>query len=465
MIKFFGSLLASLAALTTALVLGIAIWAAAVRAEDEVVSLWFNPPVEIVGQPPQSQLINRGQERVNILVEGRESLLNHVKQEDFRAFIDLSELPYGDSVVEIQIQHDHPQVNIAWKLPDSTAVRLEQIVSREIPVRVELTGDVARGHIRREPTVDPVTIEVTGPTSRVDQLAEARITVDVTNQRQDVKVELRPTFYDLRGQPVTGLAGVSGTNVAVAVTVPIIESVGFAEKTVAPQWRGSPAPGYRLLNVIVQPPSVLVTGLPAALEKLRVLRTEPIDITGLVTSFTQQVPLELPAGISLDEAQPIIVTVEIEPILTSSIMAKEPDIRALATDLIAELDPEEVRIFLFGPLPVLDSLQQDDVRVTLDLLNLDVGVHNVIPIVDVFANEVEVRSFQPPFVTVTITQEITITEEITDTGRLPLPLALLLADNEAPIDDESGNYNPAGILHRAHPPRFAFKSRGVPHGY
>jgi hypothetical protein len=45
---------------------------------------------------------------------------------------------------------------------------------------------------------------------------------------------------------------------------------------------------------------------------------------------------------------------------------------------------------------VLDSIDERDVRVTLDFLNLGPGNHNLEPIVDVFANDVEVRSVQPP---------------------------------------------------------------------
>jgi YbbR domain-containing protein len=462
MIKLLRSFIANLATLVTALVLGIVIWAAAVRAGDPVASQRFNLPVEIVGQPANSQLLERGQDRVQIMIEGRESLLAELNEHDFRAFVDLSEVAYGESEVEIQIRHDQPQVNVSGLFPESTAVRLEQIVTREIPVRPDLRGDVARGHSHGDPIIDPVTIQVTGPASRVDLLAEARITVFLNNERQEVIVARRPTFYDLQGN-VTGVSGLSLSSEEVVVIVPIIELVGFAEKPVTPQWRGSPAPGYRLLNVTVRPASVLVTGLPAALDKLRVLRTEPIDITGLVTAFTQQVPLELPDGITVEEPQPIIVTVEIEPILTSSVIAKEPDLRALGPDLTAELDPAEVRIFLFGPLPVLDSLQPEDVRVTLDLLHLSVGTYNITPIVDVFANDVEVRSFQPPFVTVIITREITMTEVVTSTGWLPSLVSEPLPGNEVTGGRETGGRSNSGHLHRAGPawPALVF-GRGVP---
>jgi YbbR domain-containing protein len=161
------------------------------------------------------------------------------------------------------------------------------------------------------------------------------------------------------------------------------------------------------------------------------LETEPIDISGLTETFRDQVALALPEGITLEESQPVFVTIEIESISSTSIVRKMPEIRALAEGLTATVDPEEVRIFLFGPLPVLDSLSEDDVRVTLDLLNLGVGTHQLEPIVVVSANNVELRSIQPQFVTVTITDAITITNELTETTTLTNLLSLSWQDEGA----------------------------------
>ena len=60
----------------------------------------------------------------------------------------------------------------------------------------------------------------------------------------------------------------------------------------------------------------------------------------------------------------------------------------MAEGLEAILDPEEVRVFLFGPLPALESLSEEDVRVTLDLLNLEIGTYNLEPLVSISVNDV-----------------------------------------------------------------------------
>ena len=121
------------------------------------------------------------------------------------------------------------------------------------------------------------------------------------------------------------------------------------------------------------------------------------------------------------DIQPLSVTGEIEPILTSSVVQRPVEVRALGDGLEAILDPEEVRVFLFGPLPTLDSLAEDDVRVTVDLLNLITGTHVVEPFVSVSADEVEVRSTQPAQITVIISGTITDTTDIE-------PLVSLIGD-------------------------------------
>jgi YbbR domain-containing protein len=166
--------------------------------------------------------------------------------------------------------------------------------------------------------------------------------------------------------------------------------------------------------VKVEPSSIQVTGSPAQIDVLRV-QTEPVDISGLDESDSRRVTLDLPNGVEMVEVQPVVVTVEIEPILSSDVVQRPVEVRALGEDLEVVIDPEEVRVFLFGPLPVLDSLAEEDVRVTVDLLNLVTGTHVLDPFVSVSAEEIEVRSTQPAQITAIITGSITGTDSLTET--------------------------------------------------
>jgi YbbR domain-containing protein len=444
-VRLLRAFLANLATLFIALLLAVIIWATAVRAADPVITNLMPLSVTPINLRADTVLISQANSTVFISIEGPESSINELTAADFNAFVDLSEIPWGEHEVPIQVQYDQSLlIQLTSQLPENTVVRLERVeelITREIPVVVDVVGNVARGHRRDSPLVEPEVIRVTGPQSRVNQLAEARIIISLDNARQTVEVSRRPLFYDLQGL-VTGVGNLTLSNDLVNVTIPIRELAGFAEKPITADWTGVPAEGYRLLNVSVQPNSILVTGAPAVLEELRALRTEPIDISGLTASFTQQLPLVLPDGVFLDEVQPVFVTVEIEPILTSAVLSVSPEIRGLGRGLTYTVDPPEVRLFLFGPLPVLDSIDERDVRVTLDLLNLGPGNHNLEPIVDVFANDVEVRSIQPLMLTVTITDVLDIAN---DASWLPLPFL---------DDDVAANSTPGQPM----PVRFYFSA-------
>ena len=66
----------------------------------------------------------------------------------------------------------------------------------------------------------------------------------------------------------------------------------------------------------------------------------------------------------------------------------------------------------------MDQARPLDVRVTLDLLNLEIGTYSLEPLVSISVNDVTERSIQPATITVIITEAMTTTEGIT--GTLPV---------------------------------------------
>ena len=396
-----------------AVALAVVVWAAAIRAADPVESRILEIPVEVLGKPADAILIGRPPESVFVTVEGAISALDQFSQADFSAVIDLSEAPYGESEIEITVTGGSDQIEIQNQFPESATLRLDQIVTQEIPVSLQVRGEVARGHRIGDVVVEPDIIQVTGSAERVNQLSESRVTVFIDDAREDVIEQRRPTFFDVDGN-VASVVGLTVVPEEVEVVLPVVEMAGFAEKPITVRWDGEPASGYRLMDVTVEPGSVEVTGLPTLLEGLRV-QTDAIDISGLDETQTLSTGLALPSGISMIDVQPVFVTVVIEPIFSSDIVQRPVELRALEEDYEAVVDPEEVRVFLYGPLPILDTLTEEDIRVTVDLSGLLTGTHVLEPFVSLAVEGIEVRSTQPPAITVIISSSITVTEEITDT--------------------------------------------------
>lgn len=439
--KSSNSLLEILATLFVALSLAVVIWFNATETEDPVRTRFVEVPIEVVGLPPGTVLVSgEPRESVQIRLEGPDSALREVVPDDYVATVDLSQVPPGETIdVPIDVTGGHQSVAISFITPESIQVRLEQLVSREVPVELDVRGTVARGHTQGEPLIDPAVINVSGPASRVNDLDFALVTLFLNNAVETTTETAQPIFYDQGGR-VASVTGLELDTNTVTITMPVEESAGFAEKLVNVIWTGEPAPGYRLISVTADPPSVLVEGRPAQINALPSVRTEPIDITGLTESFQQVAVLDLPSGISVDPEQVVTVYIEVEPILTTDSFNRTPQLLGLEDGFEGILTPDEVRVFLFGPLPVLDSLQDDDIRVTLDVFGLEPGRYSMIPDVDVPDRGIEIRSVQPTAVTVVITPTVPITntDEITGTvtpdSRLPLPLgtAVVTADTASP---------------------------------
>jgi YbbR domain-containing protein len=414
MIKLVRFILSNLFTLLLSLILAFLIWINASQREDPTQDRWLQIPVEYVGQPEDSILLSTQRRNVQIFFEGPGSIVSELNASAFSAIVDLSQAPFGEEVlVPIQVTSKNPNVSVLSQ-PEPVNTLLEQLVTVEIPVELDIRGEVARGHIQGDPLIDPEFIVVSGPASRVQILDRARATVFLNNDRESIVEQTQPIFYDRQGR-VASVSGLTLSSDQLEVTIPVNEAANYAEKFISLDLVGEPASGYRLLGAKIEPPSVLVQGRPTQLNAITQVRTEPVDITGLTESFRQQVALVLPVGITLDEVAEVFVDIEIEPFLTTRPYNQAVVLQGLTEDMTASVEPEDVRVVLFGPLPALETLVDEEVRVTVDLFDLGPGIYSLEPAVDFPERGIELRSIQPSLVTVNITRLITITEGLTET--------------------------------------------------
>ncbi len=438
--RFTAALLSNIATLALSFILALIVWSAANRANDPIMTRTVELPIIKQGLLSVDGEVNLGQDSVRLTFQGPTSEASSLLASDFTAFIDRATLPIGESVAEVQIVAKDTDLAIEFlaQEPQSIAVDAIPIVSVEIPVDVTIRGGVAIGYEQGNVVVDPPTILLTGPENEVSRISSARVNLFLESQREDFVSERIPTWLGPDEQTV-GLGGLQPSVSEVTISIEINQTAGVKVVPVIADWTGTPPNGYRLLAIDVEPQTALISGSPSDLDQTQSIETEIIDISGAIESFEQRVALNLPEGIELDQVQPVVLSVEIEPILTSDVIRKEVEVRALGEGLTVTLQTEEVTVFLFGPLPVLNSVTQDDVSVTLDLLDLAPGTHSIKPIVNVTAADVEFRSTQPEFVTV----EIQSLEELEEAefGGLTDGSEPLTADKPPePEDEDAENY-------------------------
>jgi YbbR domain-containing protein len=73
----------------------------------------------------------------------------------------------------------------------------------------------------------------------------------------------------------------------------------------------------------------------------------------------------------------------------------------------AQVSPANVDVIVSGPLPLLDTLTRQDVRVTVDLSGMSTGIYQVVAKVEVLIADVVVESILPNTIEVVITPFVT----------------------------------------------------------
>jgi YbbR domain-containing protein len=272
-----------------------------------------------------------------------------------------------------------------------------------VPLRVIVAGEPAARYRVGEAQPSVTEVSVSGAASLVEQVTDVVATVPLSGQDATVvkTVELAPQDRD--GVEVRG---VTLSPHQVSVEVPISLPGGFRSVAVIPLITGQVLPGYYVTNMTVSPPTVTVFASdPDAMEALPgFVQTEPISLDGAQASVERRVSLSLPSGFSLVDEQSVLVQVTVAPIESSLTITRSVELVGLETGLYARASVESVSVILTGSLPVLEQLSPSDVRIVLDLLGLDPGVHQVAPESIVQPAAVRVQTIIPDLIEVTVSR-------------------------------------------------------------
>jgi len=388
-----------------AVLLALSIWMAGVSAADPIEERVFPGAIPITYDGPADGLVVVGDkpEEARLTVRAPISVWERLTSAELQVVADLTTLQGGGHTVVLQPSVGATGARITSVDPPQINLTIEQASEVAVPVRVQVSGEPAAGYRAETPTVEPTEVTVVGPASVVERVHQALAPIDLagTDGDLDAPVNLRPV--DAAGQFVPG-AELQPSSVRVQIDISL--PGGFRSVAVLPQLTDQVEAGYRVTNVTVTPPTVvLFSSDPAAVESLPgFVQTESISLAGATASIQRRALIDLPAGFSAVDEPSVLVEVTIEPILSSITLSRQVEIVDLAPSLFAQAAPEFVSVILDGPLPVLESLAPDDVRVVASVLGLQAGVHTVEAEVIVLPSGVTVRTVLPETVQVTLSR-------------------------------------------------------------
>jgi YbbR domain-containing protein len=363
------------------LVLAFAVWMVAVAQRDPIEERRLPERATIQFIVDDAMVITDSSSQNAVLrARGQRSAVSLLTTEDVTVTADLRGLPPGVHPVTLEtiVQRERVLVDT---IPRQVNVTLELLETRLVPVRVELVGELPPGYARDQAQFDTLEVAIGGAASLVAQVDAAAIRLDLTEQRSTLTETARLVAVNIDGEPV---ANVTVNPQVVTVNLPIRQRPDVREVSVQPNLIGADElpEGYVFTSLTYEPRIVLVSGPIALLETLpETFFTAPIELTDRTGTFEIQVPVELPSrDLVIISGQTITVTIGI----TAQTDSRQFDgiaieIIGLGEGLQAQLTPDEVSLLITGPLPALADLRARDVRVIVDLNNLQAGDYILTP--------------------------------------------------------------------------------------
>lgn len=312
---------------------------------------------------------------IKVTISGRRSDVIKISADDIIAQVDLS--GYGTGEVKVPVYVQVPVgVTLEDYSPKEILFKFDRIVSKEVPVTVETTGELAEGYVLGNPTVKPQTVVVEGPSSWLNSLSKVVATVDVSGITDDIDVTRPIKLLDDEGNSVRGI---STKQNSVDITIPVyrVKSVPIELQTT-----NQLPDGYELVDIKLNPSKIDIVGRKEILDKIESISTVPIDINELISNTNVPVDLVIPEDVKLlNPDQKVTVTLNVEEIMTKTfeLTLRDVEILNLSSGLSINEDDLNSRFSLSiqGIRSVIEPLDKDDVQIQMDLEGLGEGSHLV----------------------------------------------------------------------------------------
>ena len=397
-------LLQTLSLFGLATILSTIVWITAVNEENPIIEQIY-PQQIIIKMNLQSTNMKIEQysaSEATVVIRAPSQIWSQLNANQINIVADLNGLSPGTHTIPLEVNINTPDAEILSIDPEEISINLTRIITKTIPIVVNLQGEPAVGYVANSPIISTENIIATGSEESMSNLNVIDINLNI-NQSKDT-INRTFTFNQISNlQPI--LNNITLQPTSTMITVPIQQLGGYRDVAVRALLDGKPEVGYRITNITTSPPTItlfsndpdLLASLPGFIE------TEPLDISDASQDIDARLTMALPEEVTAVSEQSINVLVSIEAVQTSQRIRQNVTIAGLGADLSAQISPESVDVIMSGPLPILDSLTTENVNVVLDLIQLKPGNYEIEPSVIVSGPDViKIDTILPSFISVKI---------------------------------------------------------------
>lgn len=324
-------------------------------------------------------ITNISSTNVDLTLSGNRSDLNELNSANITLKADMTKI-YDPGVHQIDYSISLPG-NVASnaftrvnQYPDSITVTVERLERKEVPVTTIYQGKAPDGYAVRRGDVqlDNEVIVVSGPSSVVERIEQAVITINLENQTESISQNYRYTLCDKDGVGVDSeMITVNTEEVHVDLTIQRFKQVQLVVTLV----NGG---GATQDNVIceIDPDIIQISGSDIALEQVGdTINLGTINLAEYETATQLTFTIPTYDGVTNDSGKTeAVVDLRFEGLSTKEIAIEEFKTVNVPEGYVAEVVTEKLTVKVRGPSELVSKLTAKDIVATIDFANQETGV-------------------------------------------------------------------------------------------
>ncbi len=368
-----------------AILMAIALWIVVVVNNESVLreNIISNIPViyrnvDLLEEDSELRIIEGQDQTVSVRVSGPYAALSSLRADDIQVSVDVSKFTKpgtytfktsdGSSDYSLRILGNQAQSINPPEIasPVSFQVVVDTIITKEIPVAVQLEGKALSGYLYEEPVVGQEHVVVTGPESVVSRIKKAVAIIpeeDSDQLKRTTTVLASLTFLGEHNEEIdkTHLAC---TPNELSVTIPVYV---MAKLPLTVDLVNSETLTKDSVSVQIEPEQLLVYGGESIITSLTELELGKIELGTVDPNAPPKViPIPLPAGVTRVPGQPAAAKVTIKPVGLSTREFPISNIELQNTgtnpDLTATLVTNSITVRIQADTASLAKLTADSIK-------------------------------------------------------------------------------------------------------
>ena len=368
--------------MVVSLFISLVLWTYVTQQDNSTITRTFsNVKVEFTGEDELENaglaIANVDTDEVSVTLRGSRRVMGRLDSSKIAAVIDVGsitrtgEMKWAYYLKYTGIGTDNNNISVVSRNPETISFSISELKSKTVDVKAEVTGTTAYGYYAKDPVVEPTSINISGSSYVLQNIAGVKAYIYGTDESSDLKETISVdsdqfVVLDVNGDEIdksslmfsvdhVDVSVPIGTTKMVPLTLNIEDTAGLTKDD---------------CTVSIDPSQVEVTGDPEVLNALDSISLGSFSLEGLGESYEQNYDITYPDGVtSVDNVTQAKVKIKVQGMEAREFTVTDITCDNVPDNMIAE-PVGNLTILLRGSPDDLESVSEANLHAVADLANV-----------------------------------------------------------------------------------------------